>query len=159
MQRCRVRTLKQRAIALLARREHSRAELLHRLASAIAPRAEVEAVLDELEAAGLLSDARFSVALVEQKRATHGRRAIAYALREKGVDVGQAADALGALDAEDERTRAHALWARRFGVAPRDDREKARQIRFLIARGYPGSIAFDVIRTAASVSGRDAEAS
>ena len=64
-----------------------------------------------------------------------------------------------ALNTDDERTRAHALWARRFGVPPRDDREKARQIRFLIARGYPGSIAFDVIRTAASVSGRDAEAS
>ena len=119
-------------------------------------------MLDELEAAGLLSDARFSAALVEQKRSTHGRRAIAYALREKGVDAGQAADALGALDIDDERTRAQALWLRKFGAPPRDDREKARQIRFLIARGYPGSIAFDVVRSAASAtdpSTRDAEPS
>ena len=117
-------------------------------------------MLDELEAAGLLSDARFSAALVEQKRATHGRRAIAHALREKGVDAGQAADALGALDIDDERTRAQALWMRKFGAPPRDDREKARQIRFLIARGYPGSIAFDVVRSAAgaaSPSHHDAE--
>ena len=143
-----MRTLKQRAIALLARREHSRAELVRRLASANASRGEVDGVLDELESAGLLSDARFSVALVHQKQATHGRRAIAHALREKGVDAAQAADALGALDADDERSRAKALWSRRFGEPPRDDRDKARQIRFLIARGFPGGIAFDVVRDA-----------
>ena len=147
-----MRTLKQRAIAMLARREHSRAELVRRLAPAQATRAEVDGVLDELESAGLLSDARFSAALVEQKRGTHGRRAIAYSLRQKGVDAVQAADALGALDRDDERSRAQLLWARKFGTAPRDEREKARQIRFLIARGYPGSIAFDVVRTAASGS-------
>jgi regulatory protein len=152
-----VRTLKQRAIALLARREYSRAELMRRLSSAGGQRAELDAVLDELETAGLLSDVRFSVALVEQKRATHGRRAIAYALREKGVEAGQAADALGALDDDDEPSRALALWTRRFGVPPRDDRDKARQIRFLIARGYPGSVAFDVLRKAASLASEDAE--
>ena len=131
---------------------------MRRLATDEAKRAEVDGVLDELEAAGLLSDARFSIALVEQKRATHGRRAIAHALREKGVGPGQAADALGALDIDDERSRAQALWSRKFGAPPRDDREKARQIRFLIARGYPGGIAFDVVRTAANAVGDDVEA-
>jgi len=140
------RSLKQRAVALLARREYSRAELSRRLGSAGAAPADVDAVLDELEAAGLLSDARFSAALVQQKRVSHGRRAIAQALRDKGVDAERAADALSALDGDDEFARAHVLWARRFGAAPRDDRERARQIRFLVARGYATSVAFRIVR-------------
>jgi regulatory protein len=39
------------------------------------------------------------------------------------------------------------LWARRFGTAPVDERDKARQVRFLIARGYSVSIALKAIRT------------
>ena len=42
----------------------------------------------------------------------------------------------------------HSLWQRRFGVAPRDDRDKARQVRFLQARGYPLAIALAVLRRA-----------
>ena len=150
-----MRSLKQRAVALLARREHSRVELSRRLTTSTVTRADVDAVLDELERAGLLSDARFSAALVAHKRGSHGRRAIAHALREKGVDAEQAGQALSALDGDDELERANALWARKFGSPPRDDRDTARQIRFLVSRGYSGSVAFRVVRCAASRSGEE----
>ena len=97
-------------------------------------------VLDELAASGLLSDARFAAALVHQKTGSHSKRAIAHALREKGVDADEATAALAALDGDDELAAAHALWARRFGEPPRDEREKARQVRFLLSRGYSHSI-------------------
>ena len=142
------KTLRQRAIALLARREYARAELSKRLFATGAPRGEVDALLDELCASGLLSDARFAAALVHKKTGGYGKRAIAHALWEKGVDVGEAAAALAVLGGEDELVSAQALWARRFGQPPRDERDKARQIRFLLARGYPHSIVFKVLRAA-----------
>jgi regulatory protein len=142
------RTLKQRAVALLARREYSRAELSKRLAPTGASRVDIDAVLDELSAAGLLSDARFASALVHQKSGSHSKRAIAHALREKGVGADEASAALVVLDGEDELATARALWARRFGQSPRDEREKARQLRFLLSRGYSHSIAFKVLRAA-----------
>ena len=45
------------------------------------------------------------------------------------------------------RTRDH-FWRRRFDAAPRDDREKGRQLRFLLSRGYSHGIAFKVLKAA-----------
>jgi regulatory protein len=144
------RTLKQRAIALLARREYARAELAQRLLATGAERSEVEAVLNELSAAGLLSDARFAAALVHRKARDFSRNAIAHALREKGVSANEAREALAELDGADDLARAHALWTRRFGRAPADEREKARQVRFLVSRGYSQGVAFKVLKQAGS---------
>lgn len=143
-----LRTLKQRAVALLARREYARAGLAKRLASTGASRAEIDAVLDELSALGLLSDARFAAALVHQKTGDYSKRAIAYALRGKGVDASETTAALAVLDGEDEFATAQALWKRRFGQPPRDERDKARQLRFLLSRGYSHSTSFKVLRAA-----------
>jgi regulatory protein len=150
------RTLKQRAVALLARREYSRAELSKRLAATGASREEIDAVLDELLALGLLSDARFAAALVHQKTGDYSKRAIAYALRGKGVDAIETTTALTVLDGEDELATAQALWARRFGQPPRDERDKARQLRFLLSRGYSHSTAFKVLKAAGAPSDDDA---
>ena len=141
-------SLKAVAIRLLARREYARAELGERLAARGASRDEAARVLDELERAGYLSDARFANALVAQKAGHYGKRAIAHALREKRVDATAAADALQSLGPVDELAEAAALWQRRFGAVPRDEREKARQVRYLLSRGYSMSIAFKVLRRA-----------
>lgn len=142
------RTLKQRAIGMLARREYSRAELAARLAAGGANRAEIDPVLDELERAGYLSDARFAAAVVRQKAGGYAKRAIAHALRGKGVAAPAVQEALAGLDGEDELAQALALWQRRFGKAPADEREKARQVRFLVSRGYATSVVFRVLRAA-----------
>lgn len=142
------RTLKARAIALLARREYARAELAARLIATGAARDEVEALLDELQQLGLLSDTRFAGALVRQKAASHATRAIARELRERGVAKDVAAVALAESGVEDELAVAQALWQRRFGRPPADEREKARQIRFLLSRGYSHAVAFRVLRAA-----------
>jgi regulatory protein len=133
---------------MLARREYARAELAARLAATGAARSEIDPLLDELERAGYLSDARFASAVVRQKAGGYAKRAIAHALREKGVAAPAAKEALAALDDDDELTQALALWQRRFGKAPADEREKARQVRYLLARGYSTSIIYRVLKQA-----------
>jgi hypothetical protein len=39
------------------------------------------------------------------------------------------------------------LWQRRFGAAPANDREKARQVRFLQSRGFELSAILKLLRT------------
>jgi regulatory protein len=133
--------LRQAALRLLARREYARAELAARLARQGSDAADVAAVLDALERDGYLSDARFAQALVSQKAGRYGRRAIAYALRERGVDAEAVRDALDALRDVDELGEARKLVERRFPGAPRDPRDQARRIRFLMGRGYTLSTA------------------
>jgi len=145
----RSRTLRERALGLLARREWPRVELRARLAKADVSEAEVESLLDDLQREGYLSDARYAGALVRQRAGTHARRAIASALRERGVEPEAAREALAELDGVDELEQAKALWQRRFGAAPRDEREKARQVRFLAGRGFPVAVALRVVREAA----------
>jgi regulatory protein len=148
------KSLQARAIGLLARREYARAELRERLLATGADRTEVDAALDRLEKLGYLSDARFATGVVRQKAGAYSKRAIAHALKEKGVASSAAKDALAALDGVDELAQAQALWRRRFGHAPKDEKEKARQVRFLLARGYTPGIAYRVLR-AAGASGED----
>jgi regulatory protein len=150
------RALRAAALRMLARRDHSRAELAQRLARGGGDESEIASVLDALERDGYLSDARCAHALVVHKAGRYGRRAIAHALRERGIDADAARSALEALRGNDEMAEARALVARRFAGAPRDGRERARRIRFLIARGYDAAVArVAVSETRPSDSGVD----
>jgi regulatory protein len=133
---------------MLARREYSRVEIAQRLQQRGVPRDDVERALDELQAAGYLSDARYAQAVVTQKAGRYGKRAIAHALREKGIAAPEALAALAPLAAADEFADAQALWQRRFGTPPANERDKARQVRFLLSRGYGLSVALRVLRAA-----------
>jgi regulatory protein len=143
------KSLKARAVALLARREYSRAELRARLVAgedgAATDVVEVDAVLDELAALGYLSDARFAKSVVRQKSGAYSRRAISATLKARGVGTEEAADAIKGTDVDDHDAML-ALWRRRFGKAPADDREKARQVRFLQSRGFSLSAIFKLLR-------------
>jgi len=139
------KSLQARAIAALARREHSRAELRARLVATGAAPAEADAVLDEIAALGYLSDARFAQAQVERKAGAYSRRAIAAALKDKGVAADVVGAALAANAVEDHDAMV-ALWRRRFGAAPANEREKARQVRFLQSRGFALSAILRLLR-------------
>lgn len=95
--------------------------------------------------------------MVRQKAGRFSRRAIAHDLEGRGVARAAVRDALVRLADADELAEATALWQRRFGRLPADDREKSRQVRFLLSRGYSTEIAFKVLRAAgASVAGEGA---
>jgi regulatory protein len=132
-------SLKVRAVALLARREYSRTELRAKL-SAVGERiaddlANLDAVLDELAAQGYLSDARFATSVVRQKSGGYSKRAIGATLKARGVTDDAAAEALAGHEIDDHDAMV-VLWRRRFGNAPTNDRERARQVRFLQSRGF-----------------------
>ena len=133
---------------LLARREYSRLELADRLRRRGTPSGEIDALLDEFQRLGYLSDARYAQALVAQRAGRLGKRAIARDLQGKRIGAEIARDALSALDERDELADALRLWQRRFGDPPADEREKARHVRFIVSRGYSTSIAFKVLRAA-----------
>lgn len=152
-------SLMARAVSLLARREHSRAELARKLsrrrpgdeAEPVDP-AALAGVLDELERQGLLSDQRFALHRARQRSARYGNARLRQELLQKGVATPVAEAALGAL-AETEQQRARAVWLRRFGQAAATPRERAQQGRFLQARGF----SMEVIRRIISgrIDGRD----
>jgi regulatory protein len=119
--------------------------LRDKLVATGATRDEADRVLDEIAALGYLSDSRFATAVVRQKAGTISKRAISAALKAKGVDSEVASAALAVSDVEDHDAMV-ALWRRKFGARPADDREKARQIRFLQSRGFALSAIFKLLR-------------
>lgn len=139
-------SLRGRALRHLARREHSRLELARKLAPHAEAPEEVEAVLDALQAAGWLSEERFVESVLHRKAARLGAARIRQELQGHGLAPEAVAEALEPLRAT-ELERARAVWARRFGgEAPADPAERARQMRFLAARGFGTEVIRRVVR-------------
>jgi len=134
-------TLRERAIAYLAQREHSRIELARKLARHADDSAEIPPLLDELVRRKLLSDERYAEGRANALARKFGATRIAWELRAKGVGDAAIAQATRAVR-ETELTRAREAWAKRFGRAPCSAAERAKQIRFLQGRGF----SFDAIR-------------
>ncbi len=134
----------ERTLRLLAVRWRSRKELARRLRLAGFEESEIERVLEELETAGLIDDARFARELTRSQ--AYGRlaanRAIQGALREKGVPSEVAEEALGAV-ADTEAARALELAIRRGGRFAELPAEVAARRLFgiLQRRGYPPGVA------------------
>jgi regulatory protein len=148
-------SLKARALKLLAQREHSRAELRRKLvhaattgAAADDAAAEVDAVIEWLAANRWFDEGRFVEARVHAREARYGNRRIEAELAQHGVTLGdQAAAALRA----SELSRAREVWRKRFGASPSTAAERAKQMRFLAARGFTP----DVIRRAIAAADDD----
>jgi regulatory protein len=133
--------LRQLAIRLLARREHTRAELARKL-NAHGTADEIDAVLAELQASQLQSDSRAAESYVRSHSSRLGASRLRQNLKSRGVtgELIEAQLAPGAL--ADEIERARAIWRKKFSEAPTDAKEWARQARFLQGRGF----ASDLIR-------------
>lgn len=69
------------------------------------------------------------------KRARYGRIKLAHDLRQRGVAAAIIEAALAGVD-DGEPARLKDVWQRKFGTLPTDARERARQQRFLLGRGY-----------------------
>ncbi|BAO82223.1 uncharacterized protein conserved in bacteria [Serpentinimonas raichei] len=139
-------SLKARALRALAQREHSRLELARKLQphAADAAQGALETLLDELQAQGWLSDARFAEALSRNRATRQGVARIRAELRLRGVAAEQVEQATAAL-AGSEAERAQQVWQKKFGQPPLDAAERARQIRFLLARGFATGLACRVV--------------
>jgi regulatory protein len=142
------RSLKSRALQLLAQRDQSRLELRRKLLRHARGRevdpadaevdpgavaAEVDALLDWLEANRFLCDARFAEARVHARAARFGLQRIKNELAQHAVELSpELEESLAASEIE----RAAAVRARRFARLPGDAAERAAQSRFLLGRGF-----------------------
>jgi regulatory protein len=137
----------------------TRQQLADLLATRGVPDDAAETVLDRYTEVGLIDDAAFARAWVSSRQAGRGlaRRALSSELRAKGVDPEVAAEAVEAVDDDDERATARRLVDRKVGAMRRLDRATAtRRLMGMLARkGYNGGLAAAVVREA--LDGADAE--
>ncbi len=131
-------SLRNRALGLLARREHSRYELRKKLTQKLAEECEpsdIDEVLDRLVEQGLLSDERFTEAYVNMRaRKGYGPDRILMELNEKGIGSDLAQSYVCSRD--DWGLMLAREWRKKFKSKPADYAEKMRQMRFLQYRGY-----------------------
>ena len=140
------KSLRARALDALSRREHSRMELMRKLAPHTDNPDELTILLDDLQTRGWLSDARFAEQVVNVRQSRYGSRKLAFELREKGVDEDLInATLVNLRDTELERARA--VWERKFGQIPASAQEKAKQIRFLQSRGFVWEVIRKILGT------------
>lgn len=137
-----------RALAILARREVSRARLVQDLARQGLDPERIAAELEAVQRLGALDDVRSAgaraLALVE--KGTHGRRGMQSRLVAAGYPADLVAQVLTrAIDSTgwEELTAARGLLARR--PAPDGPRARARLGRFLLARGFDPDVVQGVL--------------
>jgi regulatory protein len=146
-------SLRARALRYLARREYSRAELHGKLLPHVQAGEDFEqvspvnldALLDDFVARGWLSDARAATQLVHAKRSRFGTQRITHELRQKGIAEELISAVLPELE-ESELEVAREVWRKKFGTAPQNEKEKAKQVRFLQSRGFSLDAIFKVLR-------------
>ncbi len=149
--------MRTRALQYLARREYSRAELRGKLlphlqadaepgqSSASSAPADLDALLDDLTARGWLSDERAAMQLIHARRGRFGTQRIAHELRQKGISEELIVAALPALK-DGELEAAREVWQRKFGTPPQDEKDKARQVRFMQSRGFSMDAIFRLLK-------------
>lgn len=138
-------SLEARGVAMLARREFSRAELRSRLAPHAQSDDELEAALDSLAQRKLLSDQRFVESLLRRKAGRFGNARLRHELAAHQLEPEQLKQALQGLSAT-ELERASAVWRKRFREPGLTREDQLRQMRFLASRGFSS----DVIRRVVS---------
>jgi regulatory protein len=132
-------SLKGRALKLLAAREHSRQELERKLAQHEAEPGQLKAALDDLQARGFIDEQRVVDSVLHRRAGRLGAQRIRQELQAKGLDSERVAAAVASLRGT-EAQRAREVWRRKFGVQPADAAQRAKQARFLLARGFSGEV-------------------
>ena len=132
------RSLWERAVFLLSRREYSKAELAARLKQyAMDTDEEIAAILQKLMDLDYLNESRYAKSRARLKSERYGNRRIV-------ADDATIAESLSSIDEESERC--FAVWQKRFNQAPVDSKELAQQGRFLCARGFPAAMVFALLK-------------
>lgn len=127
--------LRSYAFAVLTRKEYSKAELIEKLALYAENRDEVLALVDELSTREYQSDQRVAeIVLSSQKRKGKGPNRIKLALKTKKIDAQLIQEELKEIDWVEQ---AYELKVKKFGsTVEKDPKIKAKQIRFLMYRGF-----------------------
>ena len=140
-------SLKGRALRLLSQREHSRTELERKLAQHEEVPGELAKALDELQARDFINDARAVESVVHRRAAKLGAARVKQELAAKGLSGEAVAAALEGLR-ETELSRAREVWRKKFDQPAADAQERAKQVRFLLTRGFNAEVVRKIVQGA-----------
>lgn len=141
-----------RAIALrqLTAGPRTRAQLASAMARRGVPEHVAEAVLDRFEEVRLVDDDEFARQWVQTRHIGRGlaRRALAYELRQRGVEDGVVREAVDQVSSDDELAAARELVRRKLPSMRGDDpaRRTRRLAGALARKGYGPGVAMRAIR-------------
>jgi regulatory protein len=135
--------LKARALRFLVRREHSRMELVRKLAPHAESEAALNAVVDLLQSKKHLSDERFAEERARSLSRKYGTARIRQDLKERGV----ADEIIERVSADGDLERARAILSRKYRIPATTREEQAKRARFLQSRGFT----YEVIRSVLKV--------
>ena len=142
------KSLKARAVDLLSRREYTRRELERRLAPFAESPEQLATLLDELAERNWQSDSRFAQQFTDSRGQKYGSRRLQQEMRQRGVSQEQISSVL---DGRNDLTLARRQWEKKFGNVASTPQERAKQMRFLAARGF----GMDIIRQVMAGSTED----
>lgn len=128
---------RQLALNALSQREHSRLEIAHKLTHAGFSSTEIEPLLDDLINNNWLNEERFVEAFVRRRfQQGYGPLKIRAELQQRGISQEMITEGLLKYQHQWAQS-AKKLRCRRFGnITPSDQKMKAKQIRFLVNRGF-----------------------
>lgn len=139
------RSLKGRALQLLSQREHSRTELERKLAVHETTPGKLAKALDELQACDFINEGRVIESVINHRSGKLGTARLKQELAAKGLGGEAVAQALAALK-DSELERAREVWQKKFGEPAQDPRERAKQARFLLTRGFAAEVVSKLVR-------------
>ncbi len=137
-------SLKGRALRLLSLREHSRQELERKLKPFEETPGELAEALDFLQAKDFINEQRVVESVVNSRSRKLGASRVRQELQAKGLPAEAIAEAVQAMRST-ELERAREVWRKKFGEAPQDAAARAKQIRFLVSRGFAPEVVRRVV--------------
>ena len=129
-------SLRSRALAMLARREHSQFELRQKLAELGGESSIIDTILDEFSTQNWQNDRRFTEVFIRYSaRKGQGALNIRQELKQRGITDKEMVEEL--LAEHDWFDLAQQTRSKKFGEEfPTERKEQARQLRFLQYRGF-----------------------
>jgi len=137
-------SLKGRALRLLSQREHSRLELERKLKPFEETPGELAEALDFLQAKDFINEQRVLESVVNRRSVKLGAFRVRQELQAKGLPIEAIAQAVHDLRST-ELERAREVWRKKFGAAPQDPAARAKQVRFLVSRGFAPEVVKRVV--------------
>ncbi len=131
--------LRARALRLLARREHSRAELARKLSPRAESREALESLLVSLEEKKQLSNERFASERARSLSRKYGAAKVRHDLRSKGVSA-ELVELACKSSSEGELERGKKMLEKKFPMPAANLNERARRMRFLQSRGFSSEV-------------------
>ncbi len=140
-------SLKGRALRLLSQREHSRSELERKLAAYEQAPGELAQVLNDLQARDFINEGRVIDSVMHRRSGKLGATRIKQELASKGLSGEAVTEALAGLR-ETEYSRALEVWRKKFDRPTTDPNDRAKQMRFLLTRGFSSDVVRKIVQGA-----------